>query len=85
MMRSIYYWRSGLTLHLFGVALMEWGSCSCERLAMHPSAFPFYILLYFTLVRRVSDLASAIQYVSICKIFVPPYLCACMCGLVREI
>lgn len=41
MMRSSYYWRSGLTLHLFCVALMEWwrwggGSFSCECLAMHP-------------------------------------------------
>lgn len=59
MMRSIYYWRSGLTLHLFGVALMEWGSCSCERLAMHPSAFPFYILVYFTLVRLDSVFLSS--------------------------
>lgn len=34
MMRSVYYWRGGLTLHLFGVALMEWG------VAVHVSAWP---------------------------------------------
>lgn len=51
MMRSIYYWRRGLTLHLFSVALMEWG------VAVHVSAqlctpvlFPFYIRAYFTSV-----------------------------------
>lgn len=51
MKRSIYYWLSGLTLHLFSVALIEWG------VALHLSSwlwasvlFCFYILEYFTTV-----------------------------------
>lgn len=62
MMRSIYYWRSALTLHLFRVALMEWG------LAVHVSAWlrtpvslPFFILVYFTEVHLDIAFQSALM------------------------
>lgn len=73
-MRSIYYWCSGLTLHLFSVELIEWGGgTSWEWLAVNLCA-PFLSCLR-SLQHNIVSLNALMQhrvFKRVCRIFVPP-------------
>lgn len=83
MMRSSYYWRSGLTLHLFSVALMEWGvSGLYECLLVHLCAFLFSdrcISLCLCVIRACFlylGFLRLLAYELLCVVFVRE-ICAC--------
>lgn len=88
-MMSTCYWHSGMTLHLFIVALTEWrGSCCCGRLVFHPCVFLFYIFLGGNIscncIPKLYYWVHSYRFL-LYRIYVPPIICTCVCGLVSEI